>query len=71
MRNMVTSVTSRLCEGMRRCVTGLGTGRPEGRGLHCESVPVGISVQTASEQSLTWDVVDRFHKSGRSLSQCC
>lgn len=35
----------------------------ESRSLHMEHT----GVQTVSEQSLTWDIMDRFHTSGRSL----
>lgn len=48
-------------------MTGLGDREVQnGSGLQW-SVPVLMSVQTALEQSLIWDIMGRFHTSGRSL----
>lgn len=61
VRNMISSVTSRLCEG--RCpVCDWAWDREvqKGRGLHCESVPVIIGVPAASGQSLPWGIMADF-----------
>lgn len=48
-------------------MTGLGDRKSRRAVGYIGSVPVSIGMQTASEQSLTWDIMDRFHTSGRSL----